>query len=106
METSILSQYDALLMTSHNEGMPISLLEAMRVGLPSVLPSHLPVMKEMAQNSARYFSINDSNELSKVLIEILENKQMLSNMSFEAGCQSKLFSIETHISKLFKVYLQ
>ena len=104
MEIGILSQYDAFLMTSQNEGMPISLLEAMGVGLPSVLPSHLSVMKEVAQNSARYFSINDSNELSKVLIEILENKEMLLSMSVEAACQSKLYNIDTHVSKLLKVY--
>lgn len=106
MEIEILSQYDAFLMTSQNEGMPISLLEAMGVGLPSILPSHLPIMKEVAQNSARYFSINDSNELSKVLVEILENKEMLSAMSVEAACQSKLYNIDTHVSKLLKVYTQ
>ena len=104
MEIDVLSQYDAFLMTSQNEGMPISLLEAISVGLPSVLPCHLPVMKELARNSARYFSINDSNELSKVLVEILENKEMLSNMSFEASSQSKLFNINTHVSKLLAVY--
>jgi len=104
MDSDILSSYDAFLMTSLNEGMPISLLEAMGVGLPSVLPSHLPVMEEVAHTSARYFSINDCNELSKLLVEILENKEMLSAMSITAAHQSKLYNIDTHVSKLLEVY--
>ena len=104
MEIKILTDYDAFLMTSLNEGMPISLLEAMGVGLPSILPNHLSVMKEVAQNSARYFSLNNSNELPNVLVEILENKEMLLAMSIEAASRSRSYNIDTHVSKLFEVY--
>ena len=104
MKVQILSGYDAFLMTSFNEGMPISLLEALRVGLPCILPNHLSVMKEVAQNSARYFSLNNSNELPNVLVEILENKEMLLSMSIEAAIRSRLYNIDTHVSKLFEVY--
>jgi len=104
MEIKILKDYDAFLMTSLNEGMPISLLEAMGVGLPSILPNHLSVMKEVAQNSARYFSINNCKELPNVLVEILENKEMLLAMSEEAAIRSRLYNIDTHVSKLFDFY--
>ena len=104
MEIDILAGYDAFLMTSLNEGMPISLLEAMGVGLPSILPNHLTVMKEVARDSARYFSINDTMELSNTLVEILENKEMLLAMSEVAAKQSELYKIDTHVAKLFEVY--
>lgn len=106
METKILSEYDAFLMTSINEGMPISLLEAMGVGLPSILPNHLTIMKEVAQNSAQYFSIKKSFELSKILLQILAQKKVLLDMSKEAAVRSKLYDIHTHVTKLFEIYNQ
>ena len=106
MNVQILSGYDAFLMTSFNEGMPISLLEALGVGLPCILPNHLKIMKEVAQKSAVYFSINDSNELSNMLVEILENKQLLITMSEEAAMRSKLYDIDSHVSTLFDLYLE
>lgn len=104
IDTNLLIAYDAFLMTSLNEGMPISLLEAMGVGLPSILPNHLTVMKEVAQKSAHYFSIKNDIELPNLLLEILKNKEVLSTFSKEATKRSKLYSIETHVSKLFNVY--
>lgn len=106
MKVQILSGYDAFLMTSFNEGMPISLLEALGVGLPCILPNHLKIMKEVAQKSAVYFSINESNELSNILKKILENKELLLTMSKEAAMRSKLYNIDSHVSKIFNLYLE
>lgn len=106
MNVQILSGYDAFLMTSFNEGMPISLLEALGVGLPCILPNHLKIMKEVAQKSAVYYSINDCNELSNLLIEIFKNKQLLITMSKEASMRSKLYNIDSHVSTLFDLYLE
>jgi len=74
---NILSKYDAFLMTSINEGMPISLLEALSVGLPCIMPDHLIIMNEVAQEAANYFSIKESNSLSNKLVRLINNKNTL-----------------------------
>ena len=104
MDVNILSKYDAFLMTSLNEGMPISLLEAMNVGLPCILPDHLIVMKEVAQKGAIYFNLKDKNSLSSALKKIIKNKTILYEMSQKVVVQSKLYSIQAHITELMRLY--
>jgi len=99
---NILSKYDAFLMTSINEGIPISLLEALSVGLPCILPDHLIVMNEVAQDAANYFSIKESNTLSNNLVRLFYNKNTLQKMSEVAQNCSKLYSIDLQVSTLMK----
>jgi glycosyltransferase involved in cell wall biosynthesis len=101
---SILNKYDLFLMTSKNEGMPISLLEAISFGMPCVLPNHLPIMKEIAQEAALYFSISEPFSLVRAILEIYKNKNQLMDMSRVALERAKLYSAQKHISKLVKIY--
>ena len=100
----IFENYDAFLMTSVNEGMPISLLEALNFGLPCILPNHLPVMKQVAGKAGLYFSINDVGSLKNLLLNLSNDKESLQIMSLESRKQSALFSINAHVSKLADIY--
>lgn len=100
----LLKGYDVFLMTSKNEGMPISLLEAMSCGLPCILPDHLPVMKEVAEDAALYFSINKSSDLADKLLFLLNNKPELQHMSNTAVKRSGYYSIEKHIKSIISIY--
>lgn len=104
MNSDILTTYDAFLMTSLNEGMPISLLEAMNVGLPCILPDHLNVMKEVAQNGALYFTLKDKTALSTIINNLIENKLILINLSNSIFERSRLYAIDTHIARLMELY--
>jgi glycosyltransferase involved in cell wall biosynthesis len=96
--------YDLFALTSLSEGMPLALLEALGYGMPSLLPDHMPIMKEIAGDSAFYFSIHDKDRFKKKLIDLLENKEALPKMSAVAISQNSLFSMKNHIDKLNGIY--
>ena len=102
--TKVFNGYDAFLMTSFNEGMPISLLEAINFGIPCILPDHLPVMRQVAQNAGLYFSINDETALKILLLKIVNNKNILKYMSLETKKQSPIFSTDKHVNVLAEIY--
>lgn len=104
ISSELLAQYDMFVMSSHSEGMPVALIEAMATGLPSVLPAHLDVMKDVADDSAVYFSIHDQESLIVQLINILQNKPMLKKMHEQSVEKSKEFSLQNHITTLLKIY--
>jgi glycosyltransferase involved in cell wall biosynthesis len=62
----VLMNYDALIMSSHYEGQPLAVLEAMASGIPVIL-SDIPVLHEVTNNKAIFFDINDSSDLVKKL---------------------------------------
>ena len=100
----IFENYDAFLMTSLNEGMPISLLEALNFGLPCILPDHLPVMKQVAGKAGLYFSIKNVESLKNLLLKLFNDKDSLQAMTLECRTQSKLFSIDAHVNRLADIY--
>ena len=102
--SELLCNYDAFIMSSHSEGMPVALIEAMASGLPSVLPDHLQVMKDLAGDSAVYYSIYDKSSLVSTLHHLSANKKILSEMSKIALMQSKEFSLEKHMQNLLAIY--
>lgn len=104
MSSESLKGYDVILSTSFSEGMPITLLESLNVGLPGLLPSHLPIMKEIYGNAAVYFSINDHDSLSNQMLFLLNNKQALKEMSIEALRRREIFTLDSHIKVLEKIY--
>ena len=104
IEPNIFLNYDAFIMTSLNEGMPISLLEAINFGMPCILPKHLAVMKQVAQNAGLYFSVNDVSSLKDILLKLFNNKALLEFMSLETKKQATLFTIEEHIRSIVDIY--
>lgn len=103
MSSELLAQYDLFLMTSHHEGMPISLLEAMQTGMPSLL-NDLPMLRETAGNGASFYEYNQLDSLTRCLQEIWEDKDTLKILSEKALIRAEKFSAEGYIQKLFQIY--
>jgi L-malate glycosyltransferase len=76
----VLPDYDAFVMSSFYEGQPLSLLEAMAIGLPSLL-SDIPVLKEVAANEALFFDINDHKSLGRQVEKLLKEKTLLPKLA-------------------------
>jgi glycosyltransferase involved in cell wall biosynthesis len=94
----VLPQYDAFLMSSFYEGQPLSLLEAMASGLPAIL-SDIPVLREVANENAVYFDIQDPGSLSFKINEILSNKELLTTL---AAYSHKRVNEFAHAGQYFK----
>ncbi|NJB35391.1 glycosyltransferase family 4 protein [Croceivirga sp. JEA036] len=75
---------DVYLMPSRFEGLAIAAIEAMAVGLPSVLYD-VPGLKDLIQNNNNGFLIKqDVNELVKAVLELKNNTQLNTKMSASA----------------------
>ena len=103
INSNLLSEYDMFILPSFSEGMPVSLLEAMVTGMPSLL-SNLPQLKEVAKGSAFYFNPNEPDELSAILNSIILNKSILKEKSNIARELGKDYSINKYVDKLDAIY--
>lgn len=103
ISSALLANYDALINTSHIEGMPVSVLEAIASGLPCILPKHLQVMKEIAGEGALYF--NNTVDLIEKLNMLIDDRTVLGSLSIEALKKSENYTLEKYIDRIKGVYL-
>jgi glycosyltransferase involved in cell wall biosynthesis len=105
MTSEVLSKYDLYMMTSLHEGMPISLLEAMQTGLPSLL-NDISMLRQTADKAALYYKYNDLKDLVKLISEVYVEKSILQYYSLNALEQSQKFSASEFVKSLLKIYKQ
>ena len=101
---NILPQYDLFIMSSHFEGQPVALLEAMACGLPALL-SDIPVLREVGNGFAIFFDLRNPGSLVEKIIEIMNEKHNLPEMSakgFEFA--QKHAGKDNYIKKLKSLY--
>ncbi|MBK0401719.1 glycosyltransferase [Adhaeribacter sp. BT258] len=103
MDSGILGQYDLFLMTSHHEGMPLSVLEAMQTGLPSIL-NDIPMLKETAADSALYYKYDDLDALVAQIGKVYQNRSILADLAQKAVVRSRQFSAESYMNQLLEIY--
>lgn len=103
ISSRILALYDLFLMTSKHEGMPISLIESIVSGLPSLL-NELSELKETAKDSAIYFEKDSRQGLIDKLKYIKDNKHILADLSGKTLALKQTYQIENYIKALFSFY--
>ena len=102
--SDLLSQYDAFLMTSTHEGMPISLIEALRSGIPCIL-SNIPELVETAGSSAIYFDVNNLEDIVQKLIKINNQPNLLKQLRRNSRKVSKQYEPKEFIKQLKSIYI-
>lgn len=98
-----LSKYDAFFMSSTQEGMSIAVLEAMAVGLPSIL-SNIDSFLETAENSALYFDLENLENSKEQILKIIDNKLLLNKLSQNAEKLSNKYSLDTYLTTLYNLF--
>lgn len=102
----VLRDADVFLLPSYNEGMPMSILDAMGYGLPIVSTNvgGIPKIVHDGENGICCHA-GDVNRLSKGIIDMLSNDEYryhAANASYE--CVYKNYSLERHLALLETIY--
>ena len=102
----LLRESDMFFLPSYNEGMPMSILDAMGYGLP-IVSTHVGGIPKIVHNGKNGYLCEpgDVQAFSNALIEILindESRKRFSNFSVEIV--KKRYSFEEHINRLTRLY--
>lgn len=94
------------ILPSYNEGMPMSILEAMSMGIPTI-STDVGGIPEIIKSTENGFLIRpgDKKAMIKAIETIIKNNELrgeISTNSYETIY--KKFNIETHINSLLRIY--
>jgi glycosyltransferase involved in cell wall biosynthesis len=102
----VLSGLDIIVLTSLNEGTPVSIMEAMAASRPVVATS-VGGIQELLTNGETGYAYDKAAELKNVLLKLIENPDLRKKIGTEARmfAQQNL-SIDNQVNELKKIYLQ
>jgi glycosyltransferase involved in cell wall biosynthesis len=84
-------KFDIFVLSSHYEGMPYALLEAMSMGIPSVGTDVIGIKDLIVNGETGYLVPEaDHEEFARAVIRMLENPISLSNFSVNARIRANL----------------
>lgn len=92
-KASLYSALDIFLFATHAEGFGISLIEAMSIGLPSLV-SNLPVLQEVGGKGAIYFEARNHDALAKKIIDVANDEYLRKIVSINAKNKVKEYTME------------
>jgi glycosyltransferase involved in cell wall biosynthesis len=100
----IIKRYDLFIMSSANEGFPLSVFEAMAAGVPVML-SNIKPLTSIVKEHAVYFDLDNAEKAAQQLVAILHGQIEINKMAYNA----KTYAGQTvrrgiYIDKLLKIY--
>jgi glycosyltransferase involved in cell wall biosynthesis len=102
----VIAGYDLFIMSSTNEGFPLSVFEAMAAGVPVMLTDIAP-LTEIVQDNALYFKLDDAEGAAAQIIAVHQNKIDINEMAVKAKVHAeKTVRREIYIKKLLGIYNQ
>lgn len=103
-----LAQYQVFILSTHYEGLPISILEAMRAGLPIIATQVNGIPEEVAHEQTGLIVPRSNDQaLASALDRLIHTPELRQKMG-EAGRQKYLqeFTIEQMADEIERVYVQ
>ena len=103
---TVLRALDVFVLSSAREGSPISVIEAMMMGIPTVL-SDIAALREVSNNAAcaELFRTGDDEDLANKLITLAEKAEYRARLAAQAKqWATENFSIGNHITNLIRFY--
>lgn len=102
----IIPQYDLCTMSSTFEGFSLSVLEAMAMGMPLLL-SDIKSFKEQCEDTAVYFSLDDTDDFIQQLKKLYHDKQLLTTIAAAAKERAvNNFTLTHHVNQLRAIYTE
>ncbi|WP_051564353.1 glycosyltransferase family 4 protein [Desulfovermiculus halophilus] len=98
----LLARSDILLMPSQYEGLGISVLEAMQLGIPAVISKYVSA-KEIAWDCCLVCETHPDDIAAK-LCTLLTDDSLYAELARNAKARSQSFTIDTYVDKLLDVY--
>jgi glycosyltransferase involved in cell wall biosynthesis len=95
----------AIINTSFAEGFGLQLLEGMNLGVP-VIASNIRAHQEIGGDASLYVDPASEEQITKAMIDIIDNEQLVNQLVDKGYKQSKLFTKEIVQSKVASVYSQ
>lgn len=90
---------------SYNEGLPMTILEAMSYGIPSITTSVAAIPEAVNEKNGIVIKPGDKKGLSDALQELIFNREKRLQLSRQAYEDAKnIFSIEQHIMQIQEIY--
>lgn len=102
---ALLTKSDVFVLPSHNEGLPMALIEAMSFGL-SVISTPVGGIPELISHGKNGLLIEPGNvqELSSAMLSLVENKDMRKSLGIEAKLSVASLDIQKYCLSLKTVY--
>lgn len=99
----IFQNADVFVSASKYEGFPISILEAMRYRLPLLL-SDIPPHREIGENSAIFYSLDDYPDFSNKLFYLFQNRKIREELGDASFNQLKQYDLRNTADQYIAVY--
>ena len=102
----ILEAADLFVLSSRNEGFPLSVVEAMLKRVP-VIVTRIPALEELSENglAARVVPVGDSDSLAMEICRMLEYPEKASSLAARAfELARERYRVESHIETLIREY--
>ena len=100
----VIARYDLFIMSSTNEGFPLSVFEAMAAGVPLMI-TDIPPLSSIVKDNAIYFKLGDAEKAAEQIKAVLENKIDINTMAVKAKkFAEKNVRREIYINNLLKIY--
>jgi len=99
-----LQQYDLFIMSSSYEGLAVSVLEAMAIGMP-ILLTDIMSFKEQCDDTADYYELDNKHDFISKLFSLKNNRQRLQALS--TACKKRVqenYTLQKHLESLTAIY--
>ena len=98
-ETDFLSQFKAFVTMSNTENQPITIIEAMRKGLPIIAPNAKGIT-EMITRNGFLVEPDDTDKMAEAIMKILKDKKLFNKFGKQSFENSKLYESEANFNIL------
>ena len=93
------------ILPSYNEGLPMTILETMAVGIPNISTCVAAIPEAVNADNGVIIIPGDIDHLAGAIIQMMNNLEIRQKKSTEAFlCAKKKFSLENHVQQLLYVY--